>query len=83
MVSSESQSASKGKIKYSTKKCPDCYVHLPLNAKECHACKAKVGNVDKLGFAEKPVDWRGYLVAGVSILVFAVFMWWAFFREQL
>jgi hypothetical protein len=82
MISPESQSASKGKIKYSTKKCPACYVHLPLNAKECHACKAKVGDVDKLGFAEKPIDWLGYLVAGVSILVFAVFMWWAFFREQ-
>ena len=81
MVSPTDQSDSK-KIKHITKKCPDCYVHLALSATECHACKAKVGNVDKLGFAEKPVDWLGYLVAGVAILVFAVFMWWGFFREQ-
>jgi hypothetical protein len=70
-----------GKIEYATKKCPDCYVHLPLDVKQCHACSAKVGNVDKLGFAEKPVDWLGYLVAAGLILVFVVFMWWAFFRE--
>jgi ribosomal protein L40E len=82
MVSPEGQSHSKRKFEHATKKCPECYVHLPLNARECHACKAKVGDVDKLGFAEKPVDWLGYLVAGVSILAFSVFMWWAFFREQ-
>lgn len=80
-MSSKNQSDARRKIEYATKKCPDCYAHLPLRAKECHACKAKVGDVDKLGFAEKPADWLGYLVAGVSILVFAVFMWWGFFRE--
>jgi len=80
-VSPESKSRSKTKVKYATKKCPDCYAHLPLRAKECHACKAKVGDVDKLGFAEKPADWLGYLVAGVSIIVFTAFMWWAFFIE--
>jgi hypothetical protein len=81
MVSPKRTSRSKTKVEYATKKCPDCYVHLPLNAKECHACKAKVGDVDKLGFAEKPADWRGYLVALVSIGIFVVFMWWAFFVE--
>ncbi|MBW2443071.1 MAG: hypothetical protein JRH12_21535 [Deltaproteobacteria bacterium] len=80
-MSPETKSAGKGKVSYATKKCPDCYAHLPLNAKECHACKAKVGDVDRLGFAEKPVDWLGYLLAGISIVVFAVFMWWAFFVE--
>ena len=80
-MSPETKSSSKGKLTYATKKCPDCYAHLPLNAKQCHACNAKVGNVDRLGFAEKPVDWLGYLVAGISIIVFAVFMWWAFFVE--
>ena len=81
MVSPERRSRSKGKVEYATKKCPDCYAHLPLNAKECHACKAKIGDVDKLGFALKPPDWLGYLVAAVSILIFVVFMWWAFFLE--
>jgi len=80
MVSPENQSDT-GRIEYATKKCPDCYVHLALHVKKCHACNAKVGDVDKLGFAEKPVDWLGYLVAAVSILVFAAFIWWGFFRE--
>lgn len=80
-MSPAGKSSSKRKIEYATKKCPDCYVHLPLNAKECYACNAKVGDVDKLGFAEKPADWVGYLAAGISILIFAVFIWWAFFRE--
>jgi hypothetical protein len=81
MVSRASKSDGQ-KIEYATKKCPDCYMHLPLNAKECQACKTKVGDVDKLGFAKKPADWKGYLAATISIGVFVVFMWWAFFREQ-
>lgn len=64
-----------------TKKCPECYTYLPLHARVCPACHAKVGEVDRLGFAEKPVDWLGYLLAVVSIVGFAIFMWWAFFRE--
>ena len=80
-MSPETKSARKRRQSYATKKCPDCYAHLPLSAKECHACNARVGNVDKLGFAEKPVDWSGYLVAAIAIVVFAVFFWWAFFVE--
>ena len=66
---------------YTTKKCPFCYVHLPLDAQACAACKSKVGDVDKLGFANKPTDWRGYLVAAVFTVGFAIFTWWAFFRD--
>lgn len=66
---------------YLTKKCPECYVHLPMDAKVCTSCKARVGEVDKLGFAIKPTDWWGYLIAVLSIVGFVVFMWWAFFRE--
>jgi len=80
-VSPKSRSESQKKLEYTTKKCPSCYAHLPLNVKECHACKAKVGEVDKLGFAEKPVDWAGYLMAAITITAFAVFMWWGFFNE--
>ncbi len=66
---------------FTTKKCPFCYVHLSLDAKLCTTCKSKVGDVDKLGFAEKPTDWWGYLIAAVSMAGFALFTWWAFFRE--
>jgi hypothetical protein len=81
-VGPEDQSFYKKKSNsYTTKKCPFCYVHLPLDAHSCTACKSKVGDVDKLGFAEKPIDWLGYLIAGVLMAGFAFFTWWAFFRE--
>ena len=82
MVSPSDQSDSKNSITYMTKKCPHCYVYLTLSASECYVCKAKVGDVDSIGFAEKPVNWLGYVVAGVAILVFVVFMWWGFFYME-
>ncbi len=64
-----------------TKKCPECYAYMPLEARTCPACKRKIGEVDALGFAKKPFDWQGYLIAAVCIAAFVVFMWWGFFRE--
>lgn len=64
-----------------TKKCPECFVYLPLQAKVCTSCGAAVGPVNKLGHAEKPVDVKGYLVAAAAILVFAAFIWWGFFTD--
>ena len=66
---------------YATKKCPYCYTYLALNAKVCDACRKKVGEVDKLGFAKKLFDWFGYLIAILSIAGFIVFIWWGFFQE--
>ena len=81
-MSPEDQSLQKNKDQYyTTKKCPFCYVHLPLDAQSCTACKNKVGDVDRLGFAVKPFDWWGYLVATIFVAGFAIFTWWAFFRE--
>ncbi len=54
-------------------------MYLALSAMKCHSCKAKVGDVDKLGFAEKPINWRSNVIAGIAILVFVGFMWWAFY----
>ncbi len=82
MVDPDEQSYSKlDSDNYLIKKCPHCYEYLQLRAKVCTACQKKVGEVDKLGFAEKPVDWLGYLIALVSMVGFAIFMWWGFFRE--
>ena len=66
---------------YATKKCPECFAHLPLHARVCPSCKSRVGDVDNLGFAAKPSDWHGYLVAAVCIAAFVIFVWWGFFRE--
>jgi len=82
MVDPDDRSGSKKeRLKYLTKKCPHCYEYLALHAKTCTACQKKVGNVDKLGFAEKPVAWAHYLIALIAIVVFIVFSWWAFFLE--
>ena len=64
-----------------TKKCPYCYVYLPLHVTRCTTCRKRIGEVDKLGFASKPFDWIGYILAIVSIVAFAIFMWWGFFSD--
>ncbi|MEJ2168680.1 MAG: hypothetical protein P8X90_24465 [Desulfobacterales bacterium] len=66
---------------YLTKKCPNCYTYLPLRARVCTSCNTRVGDVDKLGFAQKPINWWGYLTAAVTIVAFVIFVWWAFFLE--
>ena len=82
MVNPGDQKGSKSeRNKYVTKKCPHCYEYLPLHAKVCTACQKKVGDVDKLGFAEDTVDWGRYLIALIAIVVFIVFAWWGFFLE--
>jgi hypothetical protein len=77
----DSTHRSKSANEHTTKKCPNCYTYLPLSARVCTSCHSRVGNVDKLGFAQKPVDWKAYLLAVVTMTAFAVFIWWAFFRE--
>jgi phage FluMu protein Com len=79
-MSAESYSKEKPQV-HMTKKCPHCYAYLPLQATRCTACNKRVGEVDKLGFASKPFDWMGYLIAIVGIIAFCIFMWWGFFRE--
>ena len=65
---------------YPTKKCPECREILRLDAQICTGCNKKVGNVNKYGYAEKPVDWRGYASCLLSWLALACYMWWAFIR---
>ena len=79
-MSAKSYSQEKGRV-HMTKKCPYCYVYLQLHVTQCTACKKRIGEVDKLGFAAKPFDWTGYVLAVVSIVAFVIFMWWGFFRE--
>ena len=78
---SHTKSAPKFSGEYTTKKCPNCFTYLPLNAKRCNICNHRVGPVNKIGFATKPFDWWAYLLAAGAIAAFAVFVWWGFFRE--
>ena len=82
MVDPDEQSYSKkDRARHLIKKCPNCFEYLSLNAKVCPACQTKIGEVNKLGFAQKPFDWLGYLLAAVTVVGFVFYMWWAFFRD--
>ena len=70
-----------GSQRYVTKKCPECFTHLSLNTNKCPSCNTKLGQVDKLGFASRPFDWSGYLIAFVSIVGLCLFVWWGFFKD--
>lgn len=63
------------------KKCPECFAYLPLDAQKCHDCGTRLEEVDWLGFAKKPIDWRGYLIAFLVVVAYCVFIWYAFFRD--
>ncbi len=64
-----------------SKKCPECYEFMPLKARICPSCKTKVGDIDSTGMAKRATDWKAYSAAALAILIFALYIWWAFFRE--
>ena len=64
---------------FSTKKCYECFTHLPLDAEVCPSCKRKVGKVDKIGIAAKPTDWKGYIICLLIWIGLAIFIWKGFF----
>jgi hypothetical protein len=64
-----------------TKKCPECYTYLALDADKCHACGKRVGAIDKLGFASKVTNVNSYLIALFFAAVFAAVMWIGFFAD--
>ena len=66
------------KIETAVKRCPECFVNLPLDAKECFACHAKVGGVDKYGKARRAVNWISYIICIIAWTVFFVYIKWAF-----
>jgi hypothetical protein len=67
---------------YKVKKCPYCMVYMKLDAQICDSCKQKIGKVNRLGFAQKPFNWKGYGAAVFGIVIFIAYMWWAFFSRK-
>jgi hypothetical protein len=61
-------------FKFSTKKCWECFTHLPLNATVCNVCKKKVGKVNRYGIAQKPTDWKAYTIAGIALFLLIAFI---------
>ena len=65
-----------------TKKCPECYSHIAIDAKECDVCKTKVGKRGKGEIADRPVNWKAYVECFLIWILLAVFLWWSFFKNQ-
>lgn len=64
---------------YASKKCHECYEYVPLDAKVCPFCKAKLGKIGDHGMAEKLTDWKGYIICIVLWVILVVYVKWAFF----
>lgn len=79
MVKKNKTSAESRKV--TTKKCPFCYTYLKAEAEKCDACGKRVGEVDATGWAKKPVDVKGYLLALAACGGFYWFIWWAFLSK--
>ena len=60
------------------KRCPECFVNLSLDAKECFSCHSKVGKIDKHGKARKRINWISYILCIVSWAIFFIYIKWAF-----
>jgi hypothetical protein len=81
MVMLSSKKSGNTTLIYSMKKCPYCYSMLKLNADKCDICKKRLGAINKIGFAEKRVDWKAYLIAIVASTAFITYIWWAFLKS--
>ncbi len=81
MAGSDRKPAGDRNPPHPVKKCPECFAYVPLDADRCHDCGARLREVDWLGFARRPIDWRGYLIAFLFAALYGVFLWWAFFRD--
>lgn len=75
----DKKSSKAGNFRYASKKCHECYEHVPLDAKICPSCKARLGKVSEHGMAEKLTDWKGYIICVVLWLIFVIYLKWAFF----
>jgi len=79
----KNKKARKSSRTHSVKKCPECFVYLPLHEKRCPSCKTKLADVDqKTGIAKKPVDWKAYFMCLASMALLAFFVWWFLLKDK-
>jgi hypothetical protein len=65
-----------------TKRCPECTVHIPIDATRCTDCGKRVGPVDKSGVARRATNYRAYAEMIIAFVVFGLFVWWFFFKDK-
>lgn len=82
MSASHDSMHSGGTRPHVTKKCPECMAYMPIKAQVCPSCKTSVGKINRHGMASRKTDWKGYTTAAIAWIIFFLYVWWAFFREQ-
>ncbi len=63
---------------YVTKKCPECFTYLKLEATRCDSCKTKVGPINKYGVAKRVVNWKAYLICLIVWILLGLYIWKVF-----
>jgi len=74
----KNRGSSKNQKDIQVKRCPECFVNLPIDARECFSCHAKVGGIDKHGRAKKRGTWVSYLICIIAWALFIGYIKWAF-----
>ncbi len=74
-----SHAGGRHKQNYLVKRCPECFINLPIDAKRCHSCQNRVGSVDRQGKAKKATNWYAYIMCVVSWAGLILYLKWAFF----
>jgi len=65
-----------------TKRCPECSVHIPIDAVRCPDCGNRVGQVDKHGVARKAVNYKAYAEMILAFAALGFFVWWFFLKDK-
>ena len=65
-----------------TKRCPECAVHLSIDATRCTDCGKRVGPVDKNGVARKAINYRAYAEMIIAFAALGLFVWWFFLKDK-
>jgi ribosomal protein L40E len=61
------------------KRCPECFINLPIDARECYSCHTKIGGIDRFGRAKKRGTWVSYVICLITWAIFIGYIKWAFF----
>ena len=69
-------------VSSATKRCPECSVHMPIDATRCTDCGKRVGPVDKHGVAQKAINYRAYAEMVLAFVVLGLFVWWFFLKDK-
>jgi hypothetical protein len=65
---------------YQTKKCPECYSYLEVEANACDVCNTRVKKTYSGGLAKRAINWISYAHCFLAWVCLGIFVWWGFFK---